>query len=218
MISQRQLEAGALFAMPIAVVALGWHIGHSITGSAAMTALAFAIPAGYILADLVSGLAHWLADRFGSADTPVFGKMFIQPFREHHADPTGITHHDLIEIAGATCTLLVPLLAIWTWLVPAPGGNWMLAMVHGGMLTFTTGILGTNLFHKWAHMDPGITPAGVRWLQRRRLILSHDHHAIHHVSPFDTYYCITTGWMNPLLARTGILDRIERVLGRAPGV
>jgi hypothetical protein len=32
------------------------------------------------------------------------------------------------------------------------------------------------------------------------LILSRKNHGVHHRPPFDKYYCITTGWLNPVLA------------------
>jgi len=41
---------------------------------------------GYLAADFLSGFAHFLADNFGSYDTPIIGPNFIQPFREHHTD------------------------------------------------------------------------------------------------------------------------------------
>ncbi len=74
----------------------------------------------------------------------------------------------------------------------------------------------TNQFHKWAHMD--VPPAFVGWLQAWGVILSRDHHDIHHESPYDTYYCITAGVWNPILDRTNIFERTERLLRRViPG-
>jgi plasmanylethanolamine desaturase len=70
----------------------------------------------------------------------------------------------------------------------------------------------TNQFHKWAHMD--VPPAFVRWLQARGGILSGDHHDVHHESPYDTYYCITAGFWNPLLDRIGFFERAERLIRR----
>jgi ubiquitin-conjugating enzyme E2 variant len=55
----------------------------------------------------------------------------------------------------------------------------------------------TNQFHKWAHMKT--PPPWIRMLQRAHLILSPEHHVVHHTAPRDKYYCITVGWMNPLL-------------------
>jgi len=55
-------------------------------------------------------------------------------------------------------------------------------------------------------------PSVAAWLQRRRLILSQEHHEVHHESPYDTYYCITVGVWNPLLDRTRFFERTERLL------
>lgn len=74
----------------------------------------------------------------------------------------------------------------------------------------------TNQFHKWAHMDT--PPDFVRWLQAWGVILSKEHHDIHHESPYDTYYCITAGVWNPILDRTRFFERVERLIRRSvPG-
>jgi Lipid desaturase domain len=44
----------------------------------------------YLAADLLSGFVHFLADNFGSAETPIIGPNFVGAFREHHVDPKGI--------------------------------------------------------------------------------------------------------------------------------
>ena len=38
------------------------------------------------------------------------------------------------------------------------------------------------------------------------------YHDIHHTKPFDKYYCITTGWLNPLLYSIGFFPRTEALL------
>ena len=48
---------------------------------------------GYLFADLVSGHRSLVfATTFLKEDTPVFGKLVIQPFRDHHLHPQRITH------------------------------------------------------------------------------------------------------------------------------
>src|SRR5215208_153170 len=47
----------------------------------------------YLAADFLSGLVHFLADNFGSYDTPIIGPNFIEPFREHH-DIHHESHYD----------------------------------------------------------------------------------------------------------------------------
>jgi hypothetical protein len=53
----------------------------------------------------------------------------------------------------------------------------------------------------------------VRGLQKAGLILSPEHHAIHHASPQDKAYCITVGWMNPILDKVGFFRACEAVIG-----
>ena len=62
----------------------------------------------------------------------------------------------------------------------------------------------TNQFHEWAHTK---NPArGGRRRQRANLILSPEHHyVVHYTAPRDKYYCITVGWMNPVLDKYPLL-------------
>jgi len=65
----------------------------------------------------------------------------------------------------------------------------------------------TNQFHKWAHQEN--PSAFARWLQRKRLVLEPAHHQRHHTRPFDVNYCITNGWLNPVLNRLKFFRRLE---------
>ncbi|EQA44581.1 kua-ubiquitin conjugating enzyme hybrid localization domain protein [Leptospira broomii serovar Hurstbridge str. 5399] len=58
--------------------------------------------------DFISGFVHFLGDSFGNERTPYIGKVFIFPFREHHADPKGITRHDFVETNGNNCLVSLP--------------------------------------------------------------------------------------------------------------
>jgi plasmanylethanolamine desaturase len=165
----------------------------------------------YLAADFISGFVHFLADNFGSSEMPVLGPGFIGAFREHHVDPKGITRHDFIDTNGNNSLVSLPFMLLVWLVVPIEitvGGYFIGAF----FLLLCLAVFLTNQFHKWAHMeDP---PSLALWLQRCGLILSKEHHDIHHASPYDTYYCITVGVWNPLLDQTRFFERTERLLRR----
>jgi plasmanylethanolamine desaturase len=142
----------------------------------------------WIAADLLSGVAHWAFDRFGSVRTPLVGPAFIRPFREHHVDPAAMTRHDFVETNGSSCLACVPLLVLALGASPA----WQAFLVFLGL-----GILATNQCHKWAHMER--PPRAIQIFQRMNLVLKPEAHRRHHTPPFASHYCTASGWMNPFL-------------------
>lgn len=148
---------------------------------------------GWTAADLLSGLAHWTFDSFGSVSTPFIGKSFIRPFRAHHAAPEEMTRHDFVETHGSSCFASLPLLVAASLL---PVDDWLQILAQATLLFTALGALATNQCHKWAHMDESATPGLVRWAQRRWLVLPREHHRLHHTPPFDTHFCMSNGWLN----------------------
>jgi ubiquitin-conjugating enzyme E2 variant len=162
------------------------------------------------LADFLSGVAHWAGDTVGDEHTPFIGRNFVTPFRLHHVDPKAITRHDFIETNGNSSVASLPALGVLLVITPRTAGfglYFCLTLAIAALFVFCT-----NQFHKWAHDD--VPPAAVRWLQRARIILSPEHHAIHHAAPHDKYYCITVGWMNPLLTRIKFFRACEALVAR----
>ena len=168
--------------------------------------------AALLLADFGSGIVHWSADTWGSERMPVLGSRFLRPFRVHHLNPEDILRRGFVDLNGDVALLGLPLLA-GGLLIP-------LSEVEGRLASIFCAALGacslpTNQIHQWAHQNEA--PAWVRWLQRRRLILSRERHALHHAAPYTTDYCITTGWCNPALSAMGFFPRAERWISRLTG-
>jgi len=174
------------------------------------------------MADLISGLAHWGSDTWGTCETPVFG-VFIRSFREHHVAPQAMGDHDWIETNGDNLLMCDPV-AIWQALqvlpvnpVLAPGADNPGISVF--WFTFTLSLLFfvglTNQFHKWTHIPK--PPKLVRVLQECNIILSKKIHNQHHSVPFDCNYCITTGWFNPILEVIGFWRGLEFVIQKTTG-
>lgn len=170
---------------------------------------ALAIPLALVLGDFVGGLVHWAADTYFSEDTPVVGPALVKPFRQHHIFPRDICTHTLVSMVGNVCILALPVLALCLYLLwVSQDGLLAFAILCTTLMTAAT--VATNVFHKWAHQEK--SSAGVRWLQRMRLVLEPRHHQIHHTEPFEMHYCITNGWLNPLLNKIGFFRKLEGIL------
>ncbi len=172
--------------------------------------IALAIPLGVVGGDLISGIVHWAADTYGSEDTPVIGPSLVKPFRLHHVYPRDICTHGLVETTGNVCILAVPVLSACLyllWLMPESG---VVAFLVVCLALTAAATVATNQFHKWVHQ---VSPSSfARWLQRKRLVLEPQHHKLHHMQPFDMNYCITNGWLNPLLNKIKFFRRLEATL------
>ncbi|MEP6919592.1 MAG: fatty acid desaturase CarF family protein [bacterium] len=169
--------------------------------------VALAIPLSFVWSDLVSGLVHWGADTYFSEDTPVVGPSLVKPFRMHHLYPRDICTHNMVATVGNVCIIALPMLLLcmfllWQW----PGSGWLeFAILCVTLMSGAT--VATNQFHKWAHQE---NPSRfVRRLQQMRLVLAPSHHKVHHTTPFNKHYCITNGWLNPLLNRIRFFRRLE---------
>lgn len=191
-------------------------LAHQVATVAAADQLSWmwwvAIPMAYVATDFASGMFHWFCDSFFERDTPVIGKLLIEPFREHHRDPTGMTRHGFLELHGNNCFGAASLLGIFLAIgVPAASPWGMFAYMF--LVAFGVGVVLTNQCHKWAH-DREHAAGWVKVLMSTGLILSTRHHDSHHSGDHTSGYCITTGWMNRLLDPIRFFPSAERVIRR----
>ncbi|CAF0804337.1 unnamed protein product [Rotaria sp. Silwood1] len=173
---------------------------------------------GISTADLASGIVHWGADTWGSVDMPVIGRNFLRPFREHHIDPTSITRHDFIETNGDNFAVTVPYLLYMAYKFTFFNDSDIKRTYNFEVYMFLLAIFVsmTNQFHKWSHTYFGL-PSYITFLQRYHIILPRRHHRIHHVVPHDTYFCITTGWLNWPLEAINFWSRLETMIEKYSG-
>ncbi|KAI9560502.1 hypothetical protein GHT06_011435 [Daphnia sinensis] len=174
--------------------------------------------AGILSADFSSGLLHWAADTWGSVDLPVVGKNFIRPFREHHIDPTAITRHDFIETNGDNFMVIILPLGILASRFSTCSSD-QIALSYAWywyLFLFSVFVCVTNQIHKWSHMYTGL-PKWVQCLQDCHIILPRKHHRKHHESPHETFFCITTGWLNRPLEIVKFWKILEYLIESATG-
>ena len=195
-VSHRVLELGSLVVFVALGVALSARLAQPLTDRLAWTTAPLMIAAlavGLLAADLFSGIVHFLFDQYGSPQTPVIGRKFVAPFRDHHADPLAMTHGDFIGINSDNLLICLPVMGLTLALADVDAhpytGLFVLALVAGAAMT--------NQIHKWAHM-PAV-PKSVQFAQRHGLILGVDHHDCHHRAPYDRHYCITFGRLDAVL-------------------
>ncbi|KAK4304037.1 hypothetical protein Pmani_023986 [Petrolisthes manimaculis] len=174
--------------------------------------------AGIFTADFASGLVHWAADTWGSVELPILGKNFIRPFREHHIDPTSITRHDFIETNGDNFMLTIPGLTYMTYHFCFKTNDEVQNNYYWFSYLYLLAIFVslTNQIHKWSHTYFGL-PRWVTLLQDLHIILPKRHHRIHHVAPHETYFCITTGWLNYPLEKLAFWTTLEWLIELVTG-
>lgn len=208
---ERAVGLAALAAAPVLVVvhAVRLHASGDTSWVALVVVAAFAL----VCADFLTGLVHWSADTWGSEAWPVIGPRLLRPFRLHHINPDDLLRRDFIDCNGDVAVLASLALAL-TFLVPLDPATGRLAALF--LVALAVWVLPTNQVHQWAHHpDPGDV---IRWAQDRGLMLDHARHAVHHVAPFDTQYCILTGWCNRPLAAAGFFPALERGVAALTGL
>lgn len=171
---------------------------------------------GYLAADFMSGLVHWIGDTWGNPSMPIVGQYFIRPFREHHVDQMAITRHNFTETNGANSLATMVVLLPTVLLLYGLRSPFVLGF-HFFAFAMSMGVFGTNQFHKWSHLSEQRRPWLIRQLQGLGVILRPAHHAKHHAAPYDHHYCITVGWLNPVLAKIQFFRVVEKVIQKITG-
>ena len=208
--ASQAIELASLVAAAIALALLIVRLGPAV-------GLAWWLPivvlAAGVVADLMSGVVHWVADTWGHESWPVIGPRLLRPFRVHHVNPADMLGRGFVDLNGDVALLALPLLAT-AWLLPTESRAGLAAATF--FTAWAAWALPTNQVHQWAHMVR--PPRAVRWLQRARVVLPPAAHRVHHASPYATHYCITTGWNNAWTARIGFFTGLERVVTRLTGL
>lgn len=155
----------------------------------------------WLLADLLSGVGHWVQDAYFTEDSP-------WPFTEigrsnalHHRYPRDMIRWPWWQTVNTTVPLSLAGTCLLMWVM---GTVW--SLFAWCVCVFATA---SNQIHKWAHMRPRELPWWVRLAQDWGILLGREHHSRHHRKLFDSHYCAVNGHCNWLLDRGGVWRGIE---------
>lgn len=150
------------------------------------------------VADLVTGLAHWLEDTYCLEDYPLIGSFICEPNIEHHVDP---------QLMVREGTFFSRNVLQWTFCGLLYGALWLIGL--GGIYTFTILLMASfgNEIHRWNHMSK--TNGFVTFMKDSGLIQVQKQHSLHHKQPHNQYYCVMTSLLNAILERINFWRRLE---------
>lgn len=161
-----------------------------------------------IAVDFFSGVFHWLEDSYGNPDWPLSGKWVTQPNILHHSHPNAFTKNSwfhsayVLLLAGAIILAVALAFHVLTW----------------QLLLFVAIGVNANELHKLNHVSKNKRGWLVSFLQDVHLLQSAKHHGQHHCGNKDSYYCVITNFVNPMLDGVQFWRGLEWVIEKTLGV
>jgi len=171
-----------------------------------------ALIVGYFVADLASGIVHWAIDTWFSERA--LGRA-VAIAREHHTHPQHILDYGFLEhstLGSAPSAVFVGLASFVTSAFPVSVTTYSLMIIW--FVTSLCLFLGTS-FHNLGHRRPK-SPL-LRLAQKLRLIITPEHHWVHHRSDQIVRYCAINGWANYLCDTLRIWRGLEWVVQATTG-
>ena len=144
-----------------------------------------------LLADFLSGLAHWLEDSYFTPSSRLLGRTIAKNVL-HHLEPAAfVVNPWYVTIRSSfVCAAFVgAVLAACGWL------SWWVG------LALLVAVF-ANQVHKWAHVPASSVPRLAQMLQAWGVLQTAAHHGVHHTGRKNRRYCVVTNVLNPVLDRS----------------
>ena len=158
-------------------------------------------------ADFLTGFFHWLEDTYCLENMPLIGGFICEPNIDHHIDPQLMVRVGNFFSRNYFQWLLSGALFLLAWLIG-----------FGNIYTFLTLLFASmgNEVHRWNHIArPGPL---VAFIKETGLIQAHRQHSMHHKPPHDSYYCVLSSQLNPVLERINFWRGLERAVEILTGI
>lgn len=168
-----------------------------------VAAFLFRVPGGLYLTDFISGVIHWLEDRYGNPEWPVIGHT-IRENQQHHFTPRSFLKGNLWSRNREVLAIGLLFLAAFR------------AFDALNVFTISAVLFGVAAgeVHASAHRSPQENGRLITALQKTGLMQSRRHHAAHHRQGKDMHCCVLTNHLNPVLERARLFQRLEAGIAR----
>ncbi len=161
-----------------------------------------------LIADFISGFVHWLEDAYAKPEMPLIGTIARENLL-HHDKPRDFlkknwwqSSYDLIALGGV-------ILAV-AWFAFGVMSGWLVLLVVMSV--------NANQIHKWSHQNRQEKPRWVSQLQDWNILQGARQHGQHHRGEKNTYYCVITNMLNPVLEKIRFWVGLERLILVMSGV
>jgi ubiquitin-conjugating enzyme E2 variant len=161
-----------------------------------------------LIADFISGFVHWLEDAYARPDMPLVGTIAKENLL-HHSKPRDFlkktwwqSSYDLIGIGLVVCAA--------AWMIDGTLSVWLLLLM--GLS------INANQIHKWSHQSRTERPRLISKLQDWKILQGARQHGKHHSGQKNTYYCVITNVLNPILERAKFWVGLEAAILLVTGV
>jgi len=149
---------------------------------------------GYILADIVSGILHWVEDTYLDycVDIPMLSDI-SKDNELHHYFPRAIFAYSYLENIQVTTVITFIMFLVIFILNRA-----LLFKYPFAFATFFLIAIFSNVFHRISHFRDCENQYLIKMLQNAGILCSHKHHQLHHESS-NSRYCAISEYTNYIL-------------------
>lgn len=130
-----------------------------------------------LLADTLSGLVHWIQDRYTISNASLLNRMVILYAEEHHENPEKLLSYSWIK------RNYFPMIVSFFSFVAL----YLLEILNWQAMTLIILFLFSGEFHYLAHSPKEKNRKIISFLQKIKIIQGKRHHSYHHIHDIDNY-------------------------------
>ncbi len=169
---------------------------------------------GYILADFLVGIGHWLEDTYLDYNTKIpFFDIIAKSNELHHYFPRTIVGRTYFE--NIESNFIITFVIFVFFVIFFSKSLSAYPFFYASLFLFA---VFSNVIHKWSHMRECELPGIILFLQNTGIFCSHQIHRIHHSENNSSKYCVISSYFNFILDNIGFWRFLENSIYFITGV